>query len=322
MDEVPFDVNEEAPVYDLLERSRDELTKAYQSGASAAAGKEAYDIEKILAEYAGDDRVVTSPEFIEIEASRPAAEHVFKTGIKSLDELTENVETGELTVISGPSGHGKTLLADTITRYMALNGQKCLWFTFEVLPKKFLDKYRKPGSPVIFLPLERKPGSVRWLEERIHEAKLKYDCRAIFIDHLHFIVDMARMKNPSLEIGTVLRYLKTEVAIKHNVAVFLIAHLTKTKYEQEPDESDIRDSSFIVQESDNVWMVTRRLDEGKTLKDNNPFSNRAKILICKARRSGVLRRGISLCKIGDDLREEDRLLVPGEQNADDEADLF
>lgn len=267
-------------------------------------GKALADREAMLACYDGADRVVTSREFWEIESKRPRLERRFNTGIPTLDRLTEGVETGELVVVSGPTGHGKTTLLDTIGREMTTDGANCLWFSFEVTPRNFLAKYKSEMSPVVYVPLERKTGDVRWLAARVEEAKIKYGCRVVFIDHLHFVVDMARMRNPSLEIGSVMRFLKSEIAIKHNVAVFLISHLTKIKFEEEPSENDLRDSSFVAQEADQVWIVYRRPDEGKSLRDENPFSNRARLVICKSRRTGVLRARVSLVKSNQNLVEE------------------
>lgn len=271
-------------------------------------GEDSFDQAATAAElmtYRGPDRVITSKEFWEIEGARPTTEHKFRLCIPRLDNLVDGVESGELIVVSGPTGEGKTTLCDTLGRGLTKQDARCLWFSFEVTPKKFLEKYKPENSPIIYIPLERKPGSLLWLETKVWEAKLKYDCRVVFIDHLHFIVDMTKMRNPSIEIGAAMRFLKTEIALKYNVVVFLISHLTKTVIDQEPTANDLRDSSFIAQEADGVWIIIRSLDEGKTRKDDNPFSNRAKILICKSRRTGVLKDTVRLVKIGNDLVEEE-----------------
>ncbi len=258
-----------------------------------------------LLTYTGPDRIVTSQEFWDIDSKRPSIEHKFSLCVPKLNRLVDGVESGELIVVSGPTGEGKTTLCDTLGRGLTKQDARCLWFSFEVTPRKFLEKYKGMNAPIIYIPLERKPGSLSWIETKVWEAKLKYDCRVVFIDHLHFIVDMGKMRNPSLEIGAAMRYLKTEIALKYNVVVFLISHLTKTVIDQEPTANDLRDSSFIAQEADGVWIIIRCLDDGKTRKDDNPFSNRAKILICKSRRTGVLKDTVRLVKVGNDLVEEE-----------------
>jgi replicative DNA helicase len=185
---------------------------------------------------------------------------------------------------------------------MAAKGIGVLWFSFEVTPKKFLEKYRFDHSPKIYVPLQKISGNLKWIEERIWEAKLKHDCRVIFVDHLHFVVDLLRERNVSIEIGQAMRFLKS-VALRHNVCVFLISHLSKLKFETEPTENDLRDSSFIAQESDGTLMIYRLRDSAKNENDPNPYSNRARLVVCCARRSGAMRVRIPLIKSGDDLVE-------------------
>lgn len=263
--------------------------------------------ESDLVSYSGPDRVISSREFWEEEDKKPVIERSYKSGIPSLDQATEGFETGEVWVVSGPPKHGKTLLCDTIGRNFIQNGTNCLWFSFEVTPKKFLAKYKAPGSPIVYIPRERTANNLEWLETKVHEAKLKYECRAVFIDHLHFIADLNQlMKNSSIYIGGVMRFLKQEIALKHNVCVFLVAHLGKITFNNEPEESDIRDSSFVSQEADGTIMVYRRLEKGKKATDENAFTNKARIKICNARRSGAMQKRIDMLKLGEDFVEEEQ----------------
>ena len=158
---------------------------------------------------------------------------------------------------------------------------------------------------MIYLPAEMQAGNVRWLASRVHEAKVKHNCRVVFIDHLHFVVDLIQNKNPSWEIGKIMRLLKTEIALRHNVAVFLISHMTKLKFDEEPNVNDLRDSSFIGQEADQVWIVYRITDKGKKETDPDAFSNRALVVVGKSRRTGVLKAKVNVVKIGDSLVEEE-----------------
>lgn len=263
--------------------------------------------ESDIVTYQGPDRVISSRDFWAEEDSKPPSiERQYKSGIPSLDRGTEGFETGEVWVVSGPPKHGKTTLCDTIGRNFIRSGVNCLWFSFEVTPKKFLSKYKMPGSPIVYIPRERVANNLEWLESKVHEAKLKYDCRVVFIDHLHFVAELNQlMKNSSIYIGGVMRFLKQDIALKHNVCVFLVAHLQKIAFDKEPDESDMRDSSFISQEADGTLMVYRRLEKGKKATDENAFTNKARVKICNARRSGTMQHRIDMMKLGDSLVEED-----------------
>jgi replicative DNA helicase len=133
-----------------------------------------------------------------------------------------------------------------------------------------------------------KGRSMDWIQDRIHEAKIKHGVRAVFIDHLHFLVDMAKIRNPSLEIGAIVRGLK-RIALELNVTIFLIAHLTKTKFEEEPELDAIRDSSFIPQDADQVYIVWRKYDTSA-----KEYLNQTYVKLCKSRRTGTMGKKVLL----------------------------
>src|SRR5205807_3355795 len=62
-------------------------------------------------------------------------------------------------------------------------------FTFEVTPSKFIENHKEPKT-CVYLPLEHQASDLVWLQDRIQEAIEKYDVRAVFIDHLHYVIDM------------------------------------------------------------------------------------------------------------------------------------
>ena len=64
-----------------------------------------------------------------------------------------------------------------------------------------------------------KANSLEWLRARIIESLVKYG-EMVFIDHLHFLFDLARMRNTSIEIGQVIRTKKNSGAIELNITIF------------------------------------------------------------------------------------------------------
>jgi len=254
-----------------------------------------------LSSYDGPDRVVSSIDLAKIYAERPKAPHHW-TGLKSLDEAIDGFEPGELIVVSGPTAMGKTLLCDTIMRNLRKESKFSLFFTFEVSPEKIVLNHATPES-VIFLPMQHKAMDFRWLQERIQEAQLKYGCNVIFIDHLHYVIDMMTDKNMSLEIGYFMRRLK-RMALLFNVTIFIVCHMGKIQMGVEPSIDNLRDSSFTAQEADTVLMLWRRMDKdpaGNSLK--TMLQGLATVKVCKARRSGSMGTKINLRKDGHVLIE-------------------
>lgn len=223
-------------------------------------------------------------------------------------------ETGELNVVSGPTGNGKTLFADSIGMRLMQNGMNIAWFSYEVPTEKMIEKY--VSNPEykdlgLYVPMELKTGNIEWLKKKCKEAQLKYSCQAVFIDHLHFLVDMGTKQNMSLNIGGVMRQIKHEIAKGLNMIVFIICHQGQPK-EDEPSLENIRDSSFIGQEADNVFIVYRvpdplpfELEKNSQIKGYpRTYSNgQAIVKIEKARRSGTYRKKISFEKRGHWLEE-------------------
>jgi replicative DNA helicase len=219
-----------------------------------------------------------------------------KSNLPSLDAAVEGFQGGELIVISGPTKNGKTLFAQSLTANFCKHQYMPLWFTFEVTPFQFLTRFPEP-CPLIYLPGKLKAHALPWIEDRIRETFLKYHTRIIFIDHLHYLLDLARTRNPSIEIGQIIRRLKT-LAVSENFLIFLLCHTTKGKSDPSISYESIRDSSFISQESDSVLMIRRAPEIGE---------NAARFRVEFHRRTGALEKVIDLVKVDGLLQEAAKL---------------
>lgn len=259
-------------------------------------------ITATLKNYEGSDRIVSSVVFSHMLSELPPVPKNY-TGIKSLDSSLEGFEGGELIVISGPTAMGKTTLCATIVENLNKAGKKSLFFTFEVTPAKMIQNHRDADT-CVYLPLEHKAMDLKWLRDRTEEAILKYGVSAVFIDHLHYVIDMTSNRNMSLEIGATMRYLKRDVALGLNIPVFIVCHASKVPFDQEPSMAHLRDSSFVAQEADAVLIVFRRFDKdviGKPLK--TMMQGLSTIKIDKARRTGAMGVKIKMKKSGNKLIE-------------------
>lgn len=248
-------------------------------------------------DYDGPDRVVSSMEFLETIKARPP-KVTLNSGLKTLDDSVRGFQPGELVVVSGPTAMGKTLLCDTMIRHLRKESHFSLFFSFEVTPETIAVEHSTPDS-VVFLPLQHVAMDLEWIRKRCLEAKVKYQCEAVFIDHLHYLVPMNANTNMSLLIGMVMRFLKKEIALGMNLAVFIVCHVAKLDMETEPSIYNLRDSSFVGQEADTVLMVWRRWDlddDGKKL--DTRLQGLSTVKIEKARRSGVMGKKINIKKQG------------------------
>jgi hypothetical protein len=246
---------------------------------------------KNLVEYAGEDKVVSSQELYLKLKERPESIINAKSFIPSLDAAVDGFKEGELIVISGPTKHGKTLFAQSLTVAFEKQQYYPLWFSFEVPTRQFLNQFHT--LPLIYLPSKLKAHALPWFEDRVYESFEKYHTRIIFCDHLHYLIDLARLRNPSLEIGQIVRRLKT-LAVSGQFVIFLLCHTTKGSSEDNLSFESIRDSSFISQESDSVFMIKRTRDKGE---------NRARLRVEFHRRTGVIEKIVELIKVNGYLGE-------------------
>jgi replicative DNA helicase len=248
--------------------------------------------EALMLDYVGEDRVVKFSEKQNEILLAGEAEIKMLTGFPKLDEWISHFEPGDVVTISGPTKSGKTLLAQTITCNLNEQDIGVLWFSYELTAKQFLVSFPEL-PPHAYMPRIMKAGAMDWVEERIYEALVKSDgkVKAVFIDHLHFLVDMAVSQNMSLQIGTILRNLK-RIAQEYKVCIFLIAHTGKIAKGVDPDGENIRDSSFIRQESDTVLIIWRIVAE-----------NQAKLMVDVCRRTGAFKKLLIVEKKNKLLRE-------------------
>jgi len=244
--------------------------------------------EKFL-KYDRFDKVVSSEEMQKKIDAQPENPINFKSGIAMLDNYIERFEGGEMIVISGKTKNGKTTFAQTLTKNFHDKGIMSLWFSYEMPTRQLLRKF--PKQTLFFMPQTLADKDLDWIENRIYEAKLKYGIQAVFIDHLHFIVDLAS-HNPSWEVGRIVRYIK-KLAVKHNVVIFLLAHLRKVKLDDKvPDIDDLRDSSFIAQDSDGVFFMTRSFYTDKD--GNKVYGDMSRLTVAVHRESGTMEKNIDL----------------------------
>lgn len=286
-------------------------------------GKEILEREQRLEAYAGRDRIVSSHELAKEQREEVDTSYKLPTGLRSLDRLLGGgVEAGNLIVVTGPTGEGKTTLLMSITKNMAEAAINSVWFTLEVTARQFFKKLLKASGndetklPLFYLPhaniedadddyvrewekkRRRKYETIDWIEDKIIEAKVKVErgdspLRVVFIDHIHAVFSISKMRqNLSLEIGDMVQRIK-DIALTHNLVVFLIAH-SKDPAEgnkREPRKQDIRDSGMISRIADDIVGVWRIKNENdgtkKMLEDIDETDRKAKIRVFKNRGEGT-----------------------------------
>lgn len=189
------------------------------------------------------------------------------SGYPELDACMDGgFREGDVTVLTGIPGSGKTTMARMLTMNFARENVPSLWFSHEMTMRELWDSFEKMGadpSLVSYVPsvLERDLSEVLKIADKaIKERGIK----AIFIDTLGD-VEKSREKGVIENYSTVLKQICKQLrdfAVSRKVMVFEVAHCTKQtrSNSDETNNADIADSNGIAAAATNIWHVWRDKD--------------------------------------------------------------
>jgi len=243
--------------------------------------------DELLKSYDGPDKVISSVELKKKIEAQPKSGFKLGTHLAEFNTYFDGFREGNLIVVSGHTGDGKTAFCQDLTRSFTEDGVASLWFSYEMGEEEFLERFQI-AVPVFYLPAELK-NSVDWFRKKIREAVLKFNTKVVFIDHLHFMTGMKDLNGHFGDLSTYLGLITQElklIAIEHKLVIFLIVHPRKGDNTQALGLDEVgRDSSFIVQNADAVISIWR---EKKRTATGIQTSELSYLGILKNRRKGKL----------------------------------
>ena len=225
--------------------------------------------------------------------------------IKTEDKF--RVRQAELTVLTGVSGHGKSMWLSQVILAMMTQGTKCLIASLEMRPVLTLSRMliQTLGSP------EPTPEYIATWASRAKDKLFLYDqlgtttsedmfATLYYGKHVLgvevFVIDslmkMSDISEESLEKQKLFVDRLAVTCRDLSIHVFLVAHTRKMKSEDEiPDATNIMGSSHIRNLTDNVICVWRNrakeklVEEGKTSDEELKIIPDAKVFVQKQRNS-------------------------------------
>ena len=252
-----------------------------------------------------------------------------KTGITYIDENMRGLCKGELTVITGLTGAGKTSVVSQFILECANQGYKCAAFSGELKAKR-VDRWlvrqaagkqhlKTTNYPNHFIPCDGVEKLVNeWLEKKVFIYNNRYGNQFEFIqDELGKLtkehkLDLVILDNlMSLDIDNLsdetnkqqtsfVKRLKSFAEI-NDIHVVIVAHPKKINEQRIVNEYDISGSSNIANLADNIFIVCRVTDTYKILRpkfqkiDITELDKiDSEILICKDREGGIIGKFIPL----------------------------
>ncbi len=224
----------------------------------------------------------------DIEAAYKAGGAIIvDTGLIELDSIISGMGAGDLIVLGGRPGMGKTALAANIAFAAARDGKKPLFFSLEMtkpeLSQRWLagltgfstDKQRhgkiepqewprliEAQQILQALPIgidDQARLSVAQMRQRARRHKRRFGLDLLIVDHLQLIRQGGRVENRRLEIGDATSSLKA-VAKELQVPVLLLSQLSRAVEQRDnkrPSLADLRESGDIEQDADVVLFLYR-----------------------------------------------------------------
>lgn len=186
---------------------------------------------------------------------------IFDQAMMIGDEKRGGVRDGDLVIITGRPGEGKTSFAQAIIKNLSEDYLFSIFFSYEVMVDNVYAKFKLMGmgdDPIVIVPKKIITGNLKWVKEKIIEAQEKHMIKFAVIDHIDFLTpsdmknsDQLRMvlKNTTLELKS--------MAIELGIIIFLIVHTKKVPNHREVELEDIGESSGIGQLADFVFSVAR-----------------------------------------------------------------
>jgi len=243
-----------------------------------------------------DDAVIPIQE---AASSKGKYTEAYPIGVKDFDDVFKGgVRDGDMIVIAGRSGAGKTTVMQNFCVNFSNQAFPCIFFSYEIsidnLYAKFLEMGVKDSENLlVFTPKRNTSGNLKWIKEKIQEGMEKYGTKFVFIDHLDYLSPTKfdyHEEQKRLYLQEVCKELKT-MAIDLKIMIFVAAHVRKFDFMREIELEDIAESSSIYQLADFVFGVQRKsITEKEGGKKQEVFGQNSILKLLKNRLTGILNR--------------------------------
>jgi twinkle protein len=225
------------------------------------------------------------------------------TGWVTLDSILGGIRDGELTVVTGDTGSGKSTWTTALARNQMMMGVPTLIMPFEQKPHEIVAKLTSmEGRRSIFdmTPVDREPymlKAVKYpvflvdrqgttplgdLKDAIYVAAQRYGVKFVVLDHLHFFLD-CRPEEERTAINAVMRSLAVWV-VDLNIHIVLVVHPTKLGKDRHGNVrkvilDDCKGSSEIKQ---NTWNAIRVYRDRQQIYGSKTDDTEIAVLKCRS----------------------------------------
>lgn len=214
-------------------------------------------------------------------------DYSYYTGFLDLDDLTDGLHKGELTIIGARPGVGKTTFSLQIAEHISKKQKNvtyvCLEMSTEQMIQKMLAKEARVNSRKIRngdltseeidkigiacaevcdlkMSILTKIRTIQQIEIVARRMKNRGKLDLLIIDYLQLVRSSAKFQSREQEVADISRTLKL-LSIELEIPIIALCQLNRNASKNEPTLADIRESGSIEQDADNVIFLYQEDEE-------------------------------------------------------------
>lgn len=218
-------------------------------------------------------------------------DYSYYTGFFDLDDLTDGLHQGELTIIGARPGVGKTTFSLQIAEHIAKKQKNvayvCLEMSTEQMIQKILAKEARVNSRKIRngdlqdteidkigqacievsslkMNILTKIRTIQQIEIAARRMKNRNKLDLLIIDYLQLVKSSAKFQSREQEVADISRTLKL-LSIELEIPIIALCQLNRNASRNEPTLADIRESGSIEQDADNVIFLYQENEENNVV---------------------------------------------------------
>jgi len=227
----------------------------------------------------------------------------FPSGLKTLDDMFDGgFREGQLIIISGLSGYGKTEMSIQMTHSYSKQAIPVLFISYEMTLKELQDRFRRIGKKdgddiednkeyddlLCYVPKKNISDNIKWLEDKIVESITFYNTKVVFIDELSSITVDTKTNEADLVMQRRIVGMLKRITLEHNITIILNVHVHKLDEGKEPRMQNIYGTGDSYKLAHAVIFVHRLKEKVGRGEQALEFTNESKIIVDKNRLTGKL----------------------------------
>ena len=199
---------------------------------------------------------------------------------------------GDLSIIFGQSGIGKTIFAMQIARYIAESGKRLLYVDCEMTPRQLGNRYKTPNFPPIFLRAEMdREHPAEDVLKGIEEVAVANHVEVVFIDN---ITALGQSLDRSADAGALMASLNA-LKKQYNWTLVVLNHVPKMYSGYQPLSLSAMQGSA---------KINQLIDDAIGIAQSSIDSNLVYVKQCKWR-NGELTMGADHVAVYERCKDED-----------------